>query len=96
MFVYFYEWYEAMEQNKEYLKTIKFTDINGKNVIDFITRVLALDERLDSVGEFEPNMLCNIVNITETFFLHYVCKLRVSDPYTIDGNYPFSITTKYL
>ena len=94
-FVCFYDYYESIEKTKEELKSIKLTDLNGENVIDCSVEVLALAERLDSVGAFEPNLLYNIVKFFETTMdrrfemwdlqkyygnSDYVQKIRVSDP----------------
>ena len=45
------------------MNVIKLTGSYGEIFVDCIIRLLYLAENLDSAGRFEPNMLCNVVNI---------------------------------
>ena len=49
-FVFLYDNYESIEKTKEDMKSIKITDLNGENVIDFRIRVPALAELMDKTG----------------------------------------------
>ena len=57
--------YEALEKTKAELRKMKLTDFPDENVIDCSATVLRLAERLDSAGEFEPNLLCAVARIFE-------------------------------
>ena len=65
MFVCFSDSHEFMEHTKEDMKEIKGTNFNGENVIDCSKNVLALTECMYIMGLFDPNFLCNIINIFE-------------------------------
>ena len=62
----FSDYYVAMKDTKEELEAIKITGLNGENTIDCSIKVISLAKHLDREGAFEPNFLCNIVNIFET------------------------------
>ena len=65
MTVCFSDSYEALEETKAELRKMKLTDFAGENVVECAAKVLRLAERLDSAGEFDPNLLCAIVRIFE-------------------------------
>ena len=65
MTVCFSDSFEALEETKAELRKIKLTDFPGENVVDCCEKILHLAERLDSAGEFYPNLLCAISKIFE-------------------------------
>ena len=65
MTVCFSDSFEALEETKNELRKMKLTDFAGENVVDCAAKVLRLAERLDSAGEFDPNLLCAIARIFE-------------------------------
>ena len=65
MTVCFSDSFEALEETKNELRKMKLTDFPGENVVDCAAKVLRLAERLDSAGEFDPNLLCAIARIFE-------------------------------
>ena len=65
MTVCFSDSYEALEETKAELRKMKLTDFPSKNVVDCCEKILHLAERLDSSGEFDPNLLCALERIFE-------------------------------
>ena len=55
--------YEALEETKKQLKSLKLSDFPGENVVDCCARILMLAEQLDSAGAFEIDLLCAIARI---------------------------------
>ena len=55
--------YEALEETKKQLKTLKLSDFSGENVVNCCAQILMLAKCLDSAGAFEPNLLCAITRI---------------------------------
>ena len=63
--VCFSDSYDALEQTKIELKTIKLKDFPGENVQDCVAKILDLCERLESGGAFDNQLICSIMKIFE-------------------------------
>ena len=63
--VCFSESYDALEQTKIELETIKLKDFPIKNVQDCVAKILDLCESLESRGAFDNQLICSIMKIFE-------------------------------